>query len=481
MSNAFTIKLVPQGVAVQMSGLNVGMTISGGSGSSSADVYATGSILQNQINYINSQTGQFLTSGSAPGISSIKVTGTYLSGIITFVGLGGVTITSNGSTINFSGVSGISGSSSTGNYVDLTSNQTISGIKTFGNIVASTLSGNYLISPSLGKLYNTYSGPISPVFDWSNTSSILSGSSWGWTTNGIFGLDTITAYGTPSPTIIDVKNRYLWHAGGWSSLDWSNCLLWDNFGSHVLSIDWSNRVLYGNWNLLSGSLTISGNNLVDTISNQNISGRKTFLNDIRLSGIGVDIDVNSSGISSALQASGNIDSFYEVNIINLSTGLNASADIVVSNSFNESYNYVNMGINSQNYSGAMIGWTGDGYVYNLGGDFYIGNATSGRNLIIFNSGNVTGLSGGDIIITANGYIGIQNPQPQAQLDVKGSGIFSQGVWITGYPVLTTKSIIAGTNISLTQTGTTVTINSVSSMGSGISESLAIAYSIALGS
>ena len=49
-------------------------------------------------------------------------------------------------------------------------------------------------------------------------------------------------------------------------------------------------------------------------------------------------------------------------------------------------NYVDMGINSSGYTAGFIGNANDGYLYNTGSQFYIGNASPGRNLYFFAGG-----------------------------------------------------------------------------------------------
>jgi len=124
--------------------------------------------------------------------------------------------------------------------------------------------------------------------------------------------------------------------------------------------------------------------------------------------------------------------------MNFGSGTNSSADFVASITSNPNNNYTDMGINGPNYTGALIGNTGDGYLYHLGKDMYIGNATSGRYLIFFAGGNQTGFVGGEIIIDASGRMGI-GKIPNAGFDVSGSGIFSDCVTIGTSLVLSAQS------------------------------------------
>jgi hypothetical protein len=127
-----------------------------------------------------------------------------------------------------------------------------------------------------------------------------------------------------------------------------------------------------------------------------------------------------------IEATGNYNDYVEISVVNVNTGKNASADFVAANSSNENYNYVNLGINSQNYTGGMVGWTGDGYCYNLGGDFYVGNATTGRVMCLFAGGPITGTNQTTQaeMVVGNSVIGINNNNPKYPLDVSGVGRFS---------------------------------------------------------
>jgi hypothetical protein len=84
-----------------------------------------------------------------------------------------------------------------------------------------------------------------------------------------------------------------------------------------------------------------------------------------------------------ISISGNINNYIEINCVNYNTGNKASSDLVVSNSSNEAFNYVNLGINSSNYTGEFVGYSGDGYLYSAANDFYIGNVATGKNIYFF--------------------------------------------------------------------------------------------------
>jgi len=73
---------------------------------------------------------------------------------------------------------------------------------------------------------------------------------------------------------------------------------------------------------------------------------------------------------------GNLNSYLQLNIQNLNTGENASSDVVATaNNGNESINYIDMGINSEGFTGS-IGNENDAYLYSTGNHLHIGNASN---------------------------------------------------------------------------------------------------------
>jgi hypothetical protein len=113
-----------------------------------------------------------------------------------------------------------------------------------------------------------------------------------------------------------------------------------------------------------------------------------------------------------MTAFGNVDNYTQINLKNLNIGSNASTDIVATadNGTEEEF-YINMGINGSNHSAlGGIGAQNDGYVYSTGNDLYVGNASSGKRLILFNGGYDSELYAkffvhqqGTITINGDGY------------------------------------------------------------------------------
>lgn len=85
-----------------------------------------------------------------------------------------------------------------------------------------------------------------------------------------------------------------------------------------------------------------------------------------------------------LSITGNVLGYQQLNVQNLSTGADSSSDIVVTqNNGTETTGYVNLGINSSNYTGGYVGTSGDAYLYVQGNDLYLGTTNASKSVMIF--------------------------------------------------------------------------------------------------
>jgi len=95
---------------------------------------------------------------------------------------------------------------------------------------------------------------------------------------------------------------------------------------------------------------------------------------------------NTSSIN-VISGKGNLNNYLQLNIQNTNQGTQASSDVVATaNNGNETVNYIDMGINSENYSQNFIGAANDAYLYSIGNDLHIGNAAPNRPLQFFAGG-----------------------------------------------------------------------------------------------
>jgi hypothetical protein len=88
----------------------------------------------------------------------------------------------------------------------------------------------------------------------------------------------------------------------------------------------------------------------------------------------------------------NLNNFAQLYAQNLNNGADASADIVAYNNLGDGVNnFIDMGINSSNYTSAVypIFTASSGYVYNDGGELIIGTATATKDVLLFAGGVAT--------------------------------------------------------------------------------------------
>ncbi|QMU30464.1 beta strand repeat-containing protein [Adhaeribacter radiodurans] len=127
----------------------------------------------------------------------------------------------------------------------------------------------------------------------------------------------------------------------------------------------------------------------------------------------------------AIVARGNINSYFQTNIQNLSTGSQASSDVVATaDNGTETTNFINMGINNSGYlyqNGNVIetGKKNDGYILSAGQDFYIVNNNPTKDMI-FTVGGTATTNEAMRITGAGERVGIANNAPNSTLSVNGT-------------------------------------------------------------
>jgi hypothetical protein len=88
-----------------------------------------------------------------------------------------------------------------------------------------------------------------------------------------------------------------------------------------------------------------------------------------------------------ISGKGNLDNYLQLNIQNTNQGVSASSDVVATaNNGDENNNYINMGINSENFNGP-IGEGNDAYLYSTGNNLHIGNTKADKHLGFFVGGD----------------------------------------------------------------------------------------------
>lgn len=141
---------------------------------------------------------------------------------------------------------------------------------------------------------------------------------------------------------------------------------------------------------------------------------------------------------------GNVDSFGQVYNLNQSDGSSASADFVVYNDATTDgfTNFTDMGLNSSSYSSIdyPIFTPGSGYVFHEGDDFFIGNQTAGKDVVLFAGG----------VDTANEAVRIKGADQSVELasdltvagaqTVTGAAEFQSTVLLAGDPTLALQAV-----------------------------------------
>jgi len=90
-----------------------------------------------------------------------------------------------------------------------------------------------------------------------------------------------------------------------------------------------------------------------------------------------------------ISGKGNLNNYLQLNIQNTNQGTNASSDVVATaNNGNETTNYIDMGINSENYNSGFVGDANDAYLYSTGNHLHIGNVSNFPVQIFAGGGDV---------------------------------------------------------------------------------------------
>lgn len=132
---------------------------------------------------------------------------------------------------------------------------------------------------------------------------------------------------------------------------------------------------------------------------------------------------------------GNINSFAQLYARNLSDGSEASADMIVyrDNTVTDGANFMDMGINSSNFSSATwpIFTASSMYLYGDGGEMFIGSGTD--DLIFFTGGVDTTDEAGRFNKTSKDFTLVAGLNVGSALDVTGAATFGSTVTLSANP------------------------------------------------
>lgn len=131
--------------------------------------------------------------------------------------------------------------------------------------------------------------------------------------------------------------------------------------------------------------------------------------------------------------------YTQINIQNIGNGSSTSADIVATaNDGNDNTNYIDMGINSNNYSDSSftIGYAHDGYLYVNGGNISLGTQTSGKSIVFHTDGTLAANEAGRI--TGGRWVLGGSDDTLNKLQVTGTAKFNSNVTVAN--IISTGSI-----------------------------------------
>lgn len=256
----------------------------------------------------------------------------------------------------------------------------------------------------------------------------------------------------------------------------------------------------GSWSTTGNSGTIYGTNFLGTTDNVSLHLRTNntermiidSLGNVAIGTTAFDatnrerflVDAGTTTSVNALYAKGSINSYFQMNIRNLSNGSQASSDYVATaDNGTESTNFVNMGINNSGYvyqpgNPIETGKPNDCYLIGSGNDLYVVNNNPTKSTIFLVAG--TAASNEAMRISPGENVGIATINPGAKLDVGGTFKLGASGTVLSNIIKTSVSFTNNTNItytaSLTQTVTvtgattnsTVIVNPRTALPNGVS-------------
>lgn len=161
---------------------------------------------------------------------------------------------------------------------------------------------------------------------------------------------------------------------------------------------------------------------------------------------------NASGYNfdttALIEIDASANTYTQIVMQNANTGTNATGDLVITaDNGNDSFGYIDLGINSSNYSNASynIGGAGDGYLYAANGALTIGTATVKD--IVFHAGGTTTTNR---ILTINTSAVSVNSIP-----------FNVGTYFTVNSTSASKTVnssFSGANLNINTTNTNIASN-----------------------
>jgi hypothetical protein len=130
------------------------------------------------------------------------------------------------------------------------------------------------------------------------------------------------------------------------------------------------------------------------------------------------VNAGTTNSYNAIIGRGSINNYLQLNIQNLSSGVNASSDVVATaDNGTEIVNFMDMGINSSTNTQNVMGAADDAYLYTTGNNLLIGTATAAKALVFMSGGTTQSTNERMRIDGTTGFVGIGTTVPATALHV----------------------------------------------------------------
>lgn len=133
------------------------------------------------------------------------------------------------------------------------------------------------------------------------------------------------------------------------------------------------------------------------------------------------LNIINSSQDTALTATGNANSSFQINITNSNSGASASSDLVATaNNGSSSTHYVNMGINGSGGGAVPFTTANDAYMYSIDDSMNIGALGASSQIRFFTTGGTTPAQ--RMVIDNAGLVGINQSTPTSKLHITRDSI-----------------------------------------------------------